>query len=58
MWQYPPAAHAYLSPPAPYTRDEGVVTSRTQSNEFHVVTSSNEYLSPLNIVTEYLSGND
>jgi len=40
------------------TRDEGVVTTRTQSNEFRVVTSSNEYLSPRNIVTEYLSSND
>ena len=39
-------------------RDEGVVTTRTQSNEFRVVTSSNEYLSPRNIVTEYLSSND
>jgi len=36
----------------------GVVTTRTQSNEFHVVTSSNEYLSSPNIVTEYLSSND
>jgi len=39
-------------------RDVGVVTTRTQSNEFRVVTSSNEYLSSRNIVTEYLSSND
>ena len=49
------AGHAH---PHVNIRDEGVVTTRTQSNEFRVVTSSNEYLSPRNIVTEYLSSND
>jgi len=43
---------------ATLSRDVGVVTTRTQSNEFRVVTSSNEYLSPRNIVTEYLRSND
>ena len=43
---------------ATLSRDVGVVTTRTQSNEFRVVTSSNEYLSPRNIVIEYLSSND
>jgi len=47
-----------LQHPVQLIRDVGVVTTRTQSNEFRVVTSSNEYLSPRNIVTEYLCSND